>query len=87
MSNKVDHPSHYNTGRVEVIDAIEAWNLGFNLGNVVKYVARADYKGTPLEDLRKAAWYLNREIEHRTPRAPNEDRNQLEMLAAEANHG
>lgn len=87
MSNKVDHPRHYNTGNIEVIDAIEAWNLGFNLGNVVKYVARCDHKGTPLEDLRKAAWYLNREIEHRAFRTPNDDRNQLEMLAAEANHG
>ena len=83
---KVNHPNHYNTGRIEVIDAIEAWDLGFNLGNVVKYVARCDHKGTPLEDLRKAAWYLNREIEHRTPRTANDDRNQLEMLAAEANH-
>lgn len=59
----VDHPKHYNAGRIEVIDAIEAWKLGFHLGNVVKYVARAEHKGKPLEDLKKAVWYLNRAIE------------------------
>jgi hypothetical protein len=52
-------------GRIEVIDAIEAWSLGFNLGNVVKYVARADHKVAPVEDLKKACWYLMREIERR----------------------
>lgn len=59
----VDHPKHYNAGRIEVIDAIEDWKLGFHLGNVVKYVARAEHKGKPLEDLKKAVWYLNRAIE------------------------
>jgi hypothetical protein len=58
----VDHPAHYNTGKIEVIDAIEDWKLGFNLGNAVKYVARADHKGKKLEDFEKAAWYLAREI-------------------------
>jgi len=64
----VDHPRHYNEGGVEVIDAIEAWRLGFHLGNVVKYVARANYKGKPLEDLKKARWYLNRAIEKLEPK-------------------
>ncbi len=64
----VDHPKHYNVGGIEVIDAIKAWKLGFNLGNVVKYVARADYKSKPLEDLKKAKWYLEREIEQRSKR-------------------
>jgi hypothetical protein len=64
MSN-VDHPKHYNTGRIEVIDAIEAWGLGFSLGNAVKYIARADHKGAPVEDLRKAIWYLQRELDRR----------------------
>lgn len=64
----IDHPKHYNVGGIEVIDAIEAWKLGFNLGNVVKYVARADYKSKPLEDLKKAKWYLEREIERRSKR-------------------
>lgn len=67
MSSSVDHPKHYNTGAIEVIDAIEDWNLGFHLGNVVKYVARADHKGTKLQDLQKAKWYLERYIEKCTP--------------------
>ena len=61
----VDHPAHYNAGKIEVIDAIEDWKLNFSLGNVIKYVARADHKGKPLEDLRKARWYLEREIQRR----------------------
>lgn len=61
----VNHPAHYNLGGIEVIDAIEAWGLTFKLANVVKYVARADHKGKPLEDLKKAQWYLNREIAQR----------------------
>jgi hypothetical protein len=59
----INHPSHYNAGKIEVIDAIEDWNLGFHEGNVVKYVARAKHKANELEDLKKAAWYLNRLIE------------------------
>lgn len=64
MSDAVDHPSHYNSGKIEVIDAIEDWNLGFHLGNVVKYIARSPHKGTPIEDLKKAKWYLDRYIEN-----------------------
>ena len=62
----IDHPSHYrsDTG-FEAIDVIEAWGLGFNLGNAVKYISRAGLKGDALEDLRKAQWYLGREIETR----------------------
>ena len=59
----VEHPQHYTFGAIEVIDAIEAWQLGFHLGNVVKYVARSARKGSYLEDLRKARWYLDREIQ------------------------
>lgn len=65
MNERVNHPAHYAGGGLEVIDAIEAWGLGFHLGNVVKYVARCDSKGDALEDLRKARWYLDREIERR----------------------
>jgi hypothetical protein len=63
--NNVNHPAHYNTGQYEAIKVIEAWNLDFCLGNAVKYIARAGKKaGSPeLEDLQKAAWYLNRRIE------------------------
>ena len=63
MSDAVNHPSHYNTGKIEVIDAIEDWGLGFALGNAVKYIARAAHKGRLIEDLRKARWYLDREIQ------------------------
>jgi succinate dehydrogenase/fumarate reductase flavoprotein subunit len=58
----VNHPAHYTAGGIETIDFIEAKKLGYNLGNVVKYLTRADHKGNKLEDLRKAQWYLTREI-------------------------
>jgi len=58
----IHHPAHYTFSGIEVIDAIEAWELGFHLGNVVKYVARAGRKGSKLDDLKKARWYLDREI-------------------------
>ena len=63
-SDAVNHPSHYNSGKIEVIDFIEDQGLGFNLGNVVKYTARAGKKDPTktLEDLKKAAFYLDREI-------------------------
>lgn len=63
LHDTVEHPRHYTFGSMEVIDAIEAWELGFHLGNVVKYVVRAPHKGCYLEDLRKARWYLERTIE------------------------
>jgi hypothetical protein len=63
--NTVDHPRHYNVGKIEAITVIEDWNLGFNLGNAVKYIARADHKGNPVEDLKKALWYLQRELDRR----------------------
>lgn len=65
MSDSINHPKHYNQGRIEVIEFIEDKALGFNLGNVVKYVARAGVKDKTkhIEDLEKAMWYLRREIE------------------------
>ena len=60
ISNVIDHPSHYNKGKIEVIDFIEDQGLSFHLGNVIKYVARAGSKGDKLEDLKKARWYLDR---------------------------
>ncbi len=59
----VDHPAHYNAGKLEVIDVIEDWDLTFNAGNALKYIGRHMHKGNPIEDLEKGAWYLNREIE------------------------
>jgi len=58
----VNHPAHYKYGGIETIDFIEAKELGYNLGNVVKYITRADHKGNRKEDLLKAQWYLTREI-------------------------
>lgn len=60
----VNNPAHYTSGGIEVIDAIEAWDLNFHRGNAVKYVARAGKKdpAKELEDLRKARWYIDREI-------------------------
>ena len=67
MEEKINHPEHYNPGTYEAIKVIEAWGLGFCLGNVVKYISRAGRKvgSDELEDLKKAQWYLNREIEKR----------------------
>jgi hypothetical protein len=59
----VNNPAHYTVGGIETIDFIEAKKLNYRLGNVVKYLTRADYKGNKIEDLRKAQWYLEREIE------------------------
>lgn len=60
----VDHPSHYGgkDNPYEAIKVIEAWNLGFNLGNTVKYISRAGKKDALVQDLEKAKWYLEREI-------------------------
>lgn len=70
----VNHPSHYNTGRIEVAEMIEDQQLGFHLGNVVKYICRAGRKdpAKTVEDLKKARWYLDRQIELET--AKNEGR-------------
>ncbi len=75
---KVNHPSHYGgaDNPYEAIKVIEAWNLNFNLGNTIKYISRHDKKGRQslddkrsmqqcaVDDLKKAMWYLNREIEN-----------------------
>jgi hypothetical protein len=62
QENNIDSPMHYKQGGIETIDFIEAKELNFHLGNVVKYIARADHKGNRHEDLLKARWYLNREL-------------------------
>jgi hypothetical protein len=62
MPDVVNHPAHYKTGGIETIDFIEAKGLNYHLGNVVKYITRADHKGDRMENLLKAQWYLNREI-------------------------
>lgn len=63
----VEKPQYYNTSDIEVIDAIDAWGLDFCLGNAVKYIARHNHKHEfpeiQIQDLKKAAWYLNHKIE------------------------
>ena len=63
MSDNVNHPRHYteHPSGVECIQITE--HMGFNLGNAVKYIWRADLKGNQVEDLKKAIWYINREIQ------------------------
>jgi hypothetical protein len=64
VTDNVNHPAHYGGDTTyEAIKVIEAWELGFCLGNAVKYISRAGKKGNAIEDLRKAAWYVQREIE------------------------
>lgn len=61
--DNINSPKHYTSGKYEVIDVIEDWDLNFRLANTVKYIARHKHKGKPLEDLKKALWYLQREID------------------------
>lgn len=67
----VNHPPHYGShpSGIECIQITE--HMGFCLGNAVKYIWRADEKGNAIEDLRKASWYLNREIERRSTNHPS----------------
>lgn len=67
-NDPVNHPSHYNFGRVETIDYIEdcigtEGLISYCIGNALKYVSRARYKGRFIEDIQKAVWYLQRAIE------------------------
>ena len=58
----IEHPEHYNKG-IEAIDYIESHKLNFSLGNAIKYITRCEHKEDKLNDLRKAKWYIEREIE------------------------
>ena len=66
MNDPVNHPKHYteHPSGIECIQITE--HMGFNLGNAIKYIWRADLKGASLEDLAKAVWYIEREIKKRT---------------------
>jgi len=67
--DSINHPSHYLAGNgIEAIDVIESFQLNFHLGNVVKYLLRAGKKGPALDDLKKARWYLDREIARCAPK-------------------
>ena len=65
MKEAVNNPVHYGgaDNPYEAIKVIDAWDLGFNLGNTVKYIARCGKKDDELQELEKAAWYLNNEIQ------------------------
>lgn len=67
MHDPVNHPAHYTDGQIEVIDFIDDKQLSYCLGNAVKYISRAGKKdpAKTIEDLQKAVWYLNHEIEKR----------------------
>ena len=84
--DNVNHPSHYNQGKIEVIEYIEDQQLGYHLGNAVKYISRAGKKNPEkiVEDLEKAIWYIRRQIElqNPAPRRPNDmvEPRQLEMV-------
>ena len=58
-----DTPTHYSRYDPQPIVVIEKWGLGYHLGNVVKYIVRANHKGDRVRDLRKAMWYLKRQIQ------------------------
>jgi len=62
QADPVNHPAHYKVGGMETIDFIEAKGLSYHLGNAVKYISRADHKGSRKQDLEKAKWYLERAI-------------------------
>ena len=66
--DNVNHPNHYKgkNNPYEAIKVIDAWELGFCLGNAVKYIARAGHKVDRIEDLKKAIWYLQHEIDKNT---------------------
>jgi len=63
----INAPAHYLIMEPTPLDVTEAWKLNFHLGNVIKYIGRAPYKGAELEDLKKARWYLDRHIKNITP--------------------
>lgn len=67
-NSQINHPQHYNMHSIELIDVIEDWQLGFHLGNAIKYIARAPYKhpDNQIEDLNKAVWYIQRYIDIKT---------------------
>ena len=73
MTDMVNHPPHYKShpSGVQCIEITE--HMNFNVGNAIKYLWRADAKGSPIEDLKKACWYIQREIGRRTKREASHD--------------
>lgn len=77
MLDMVNRPPHYNTGNIEVLDFIEDQKFGYLDGQVIKYVSRARHKGVQLEDLRKAEFYLKREIKRVEAECAQQDQDDL----------
>ena len=63
MTDEINNPEHYTKGKIEVFDFIVDQDLPWEAGNIIKYLCRYRYKGTPLKDLKKAQWYVNRLVE------------------------
>lgn len=80
MNDIINHPSYYTDGKIEVIDFIEDKQLNFHRGNAIKYIARAGKKNSEkeIEDLEKAVWYINREIQRLEKLKKNKDRKQVD---------
>lgn len=80
MNDIINHPSHYTDGKIEVIDFIEGKQLNFHRGNAIKYIARAGKKNKEkeIEDLEKAVWYINREIQRLEKLKKSKDRKQID---------
>lgn len=79
MNDIINHPLHYTDGKIEVIDFIEEKQLNFHRGNAIKYIARAGKKNKEkeIEDLEKAVWYINREIQRLEKLKKSKDRKQV----------
>lgn len=75
-SDPINHPAHYTTGNIEVIDFIEDKGFGYHLGNAIKYISRAGIKdkSKEVEDLKKAVWYIKRHIENISKNKQHEQR-------------
>ena len=89
MSDSVNYPAHYTSGPPcpacgETIEAITVTeNMSFCVGNAIKYLWRAELKGSPVEDLRKAAWYCTREADRREAALLEADRREAAILEAD----
>lgn len=66
--DNVTNPAHYTDGGIETIDFIEAKKFNYHLGNAIKYISRAGKKSDKIEDLKKAIWYIEREIQNEQSR-------------------
>lgn len=86
MSDEVNNPHHYNRQGIEVLDVIEAYELPYHLGNVIKYVLRHQYKGHPTQDLQKARFYLDRHLDAQEDLELGESRDELFMRAYDSGY-